>query len=251
MPAAYDTYDYPSYWEGREYEHQSELIAVSKFLQKIPRIGKTLDIGSGFGRLVPSYFYRAERIILADPSAKILKLAREKFNSPKIRFIHSKLENLDKKIKKNSVDLILLVRVLHHLENPDLALEKIASFLRSNGYLILEFANKRHGKSLLLEFFRGNFTFIMDIFPKEVGVTKKTKKKKIPFKNYHPDVIKEILRKNGFKIIEIRSVSNIRSPFIKKILPLDLLVFFERNLQRLLAKFYFGPSIFILAKKIK
>ena len=33
MPAAYDKYDYPSYWIGRDYEHGSEVIAIEGFLK--------------------------------------------------------------------------------------------------------------------------------------------------------------------------------------------------------------------------
>ena len=37
MSPAYDTYDYLSYWEKREYEHESEVIALSAFLKKIAK----------------------------------------------------------------------------------------------------------------------------------------------------------------------------------------------------------------------
>jgi hypothetical protein len=53
MPAAYDTYDYPSYWEGRDYEHGSEEIAIKGFLNRIAKIKTALEIGAGYGRLVP------------------------------------------------------------------------------------------------------------------------------------------------------------------------------------------------------
>ena len=64
MPAAYDSFDYPSYWEGREYEHNSELIALRRLISLIPKIDTLLEIGAGFGRLTPEYLYRAKRIIL-------------------------------------------------------------------------------------------------------------------------------------------------------------------------------------------
>lgn len=253
MSTAYDTYDYPSYWQGREYEHEAEVIAIKSFLEKIPKIKKILDIGAGYGRLIPipTYFYRADKIILADPSSKFLKLAKERFPSPKILFIKSTLENLQKKMRRNSVDLIILVRVLHHIKDPDLALKNINLILKKNGFLILEFANKRHFKSLVKEFLRGNFTFLMDIFPIELGNKKRKAPKTLPFKNYHPDLIKDLLKKNNFKVVQTRSVSNIRSVFIKKILPKEFLISLEKNLQTTLAPISFGPSVFILAQKTK
>jgi len=75
MAAAYDTYDYPGYWIGREYEHEAEIFAIKSFLKKIPVIKNVVEIGAGFGRLVPAYFFRARRVVLTDPSSKLLKIA--------------------------------------------------------------------------------------------------------------------------------------------------------------------------------
>lgn len=254
MPAAYDSYNYPQYWEGREYEHKAEIIAINELLAKVPKISSILDIGAGFGRLVPTYLHRVSKITLIDPSAKLLKIARGRLkNSPslkykKIRFIQSKLENLPKKIRSESVDLVLLVRVLHHLKDIDEAFFVIEKLTKKKGFLILEFANKRHVKAIISEFIKGNLTYLLDIFPKELGL-KKTKASKLPFMNYHPDAIVEILKKHKFKIMEIRSVSNIRNPVLKHIIPLDILLNLEKILQRPLARICFGPSIFILARK--
>ena len=250
MGAHYDTYDYPSYWIGRQYEHEAEVVAIKSFLQRIPKIDTILEIGAGFGRLTPSYLYRARKIILSDPSAKLLGIARDSFGERKnIKIIQSKVENLSQKIAKESVDLIIVVRVLHHLEDPEKFFNIAAGLLKKNGYLILEFANKRHLKAALIEFFKGNFTFTLDIFPKEVKGTKGKKKSALPFLNFHPDIVKHMLKERGFLIKEGRSVSNIRSYLLKKILPCESLVAIERFLQVPLYLISFGPSIFLLAQK--
>jgi len=44
-------------------------------------------------------------------------------------------------------------------------------------------------------------------------------------------------------------VSNFRSQFLKKIIPEKILLFMEDKLQKPFGKLFFGPSIFILAKK--
>lgn len=251
MPAAYDTYDYPAYWQGREYEHESEVIAIKAFLKKIPKIKKILEIGAGFGRLTPLYEYRANKIILADPSSKLLKIAREQMTGKKVRFVHSKIENIKDQLRKNCVDLIVVVRVLHHIENLDEALTIIQELVKKNGYLILEFANKEHLKATLSEFLKGNLTFPLDIFPLDKRSSKSVKKNTLPFVNYHPGQIMEKLESLGFAVIEKRSVSNIRSTIIKRILPKELLLFFEKYLQIPLSHINFGPSIFILAKNTR
>ena len=248
MAAAYDTYDYPSYWEGREYEHGSEIICLKAYLDRIPKIKSLLEVGTGFGRLTPTYFYRANKIILSDPSAKLLKLARERFTHKKVRFIQSKVENLPGKIRGKSIDVAICVRVLHHIKDLKLAFSVTRRLLKKDGYLILEFPNKCHSKATIAEFLRGNFTFLLDIFPKELK-SSKSRKKTLPFLNYHPDLIKEELTSQGFKIIESRSVSNVRSVALKKVLQTNILLSIERYLQKPLAKINFGPSIFVLAQK--
>ena len=249
MSAAYDTYDYPSYWEGRDYEHGSEVLAIKRFLTKIPKITKILEVGAGYGRLAPSYLFRAKQTVLTDPSSVLLKIARESLQYENIKFIHTGIENLPNKIRSKSVDVAILVRVLHHLDDTDKAFKIINKVLKDKGYFILEFANKCHFKATFLEFLRGNFTFGLEIFPKDLRTKKSMKKGTIPFLNFQPDTIKDKLEAAGFKIIETRSVSNFRTSFLKNILPTSLLLSIENFLQPILAKVVFGPSIFVLAQK--
>jgi ubiquinone/menaquinone biosynthesis C-methylase UbiE len=250
MAAHYDQFDYPGYWAGRDYENASEIIAIKNFLAQISRIKTVLDIGAGYGRLTPAYQYRAKKIILSDPSSKLLSVAKKKLNKQNIKYLHSKIENLCSKIRPKSVDLVLMVRVLHHLTNIDVAFEKINRMLDSHGYFILEFANKRHFKACISEFCKGNFTYPSDIFPKDRRCAQSVKNNALPFVNYHPDLIMKKLSEHGFEIVEKRSISNIRIPLAKKLFTLDLLQELESFLQKPLSLFNFGPSIMLLARKI-
>lgn len=247
MPAAYDNFDYPSYWDGREYEHKAEVIALEEFLKQIPEIHRLMEIGAGYGRLTPYYEYRANQVYLVDSSSGLLKLARKRYaDLQKFRLIHSKIENVGKKIQSKSMDLIIVVRVLHHVEDLQNFIENVGKYLTPGGYLILEFPNKKNIKSVLREISRGNLTYPLDIFPKDIKGEDETS---IPFKNYHPDIIKSLLQQNNFEILQTRSVSNIRNTFLKKHLPIDFLLFLEKSLQTVLSYISFGPSMFILAKK--
>jgi ubiquinone/menaquinone biosynthesis C-methylase UbiE len=252
MPAHYDYYDYPSYWQDREYEHNAEIIALREMFAKIPKIKSLIDIGAGYGRLTPEYSYRVKKIVLCDPSARLLKIARKNFGKSKnIEFVQSKIENLGRHFRGASFDAAIMVRVIHHIEDPDKAIKIIAKILKKRGYLIIEHANKRHFKATMSEILKGNFTFPLDIFPRDVRCPKNIKKKTIPFINYHPDDINKMLKDNGFEIIERRSVSNFRNSFLKHLLPPDLLLSLEKKFQNILEKINFGPSIFILARKIE
>src|SRR3990167_6402960 len=97
---------------------------------------------------------------------------------------------------------------------------------------------------------KGNFTFSIDISPYDIRSSRSKKQNTLPFINYHPDFIEKKLKDFEFSLIEKRSVSNIRSPFAKKFFSLNTLVSLEKFLQKPLAKINFGPSIFILARKI-
>lgn len=250
MPAAYDTFDYPSYWIGRDYEHKSEVLVIKNFLQKIPKIHTILEIGAGFGRLAVAYSFRAKKIILSDPSSRTLKVARETLKNKKnIKYLHSSLENLPSKVRPGSVDLIVMVRVLHHISNIEEAFKIINRCLSHGGYFIFEFANKKHIKATLRNVLNGNLSFLKDKSTTDIRSKKSIRLNTIPFLNYHPEKIKDILNNYGFDILEKRSVSNIRSPLAKRLFSVDFLVYFEALLQKPLSYLDFGPSIFILARK--
>lgn len=251
MPAAYDTYNYPSYWECRGYEHKAEVMAIKYFLSKIKKIKTILEVGSGFGRHIPTYSFRAQKLIISDPSAKLLKIARENHGLNKnITFLQSSLLTLPNHIRAGTVDVIIMIRVIHHLNNLEKSFATLNKLIKKGGFLILEFPNKRNLKAIFKEFSLGNFTFPIDIFPKDLRSRRSIKKNDLPFFNYHPEKINELLANYGFKIIEKRSVSNLRySPF-KKLLSTEILISFEKILQKPLSVISFGPSIFILAQKI-
>lgn len=250
MPAAYDNYDYPAYWKGRDYEHASEFLAIKRFLSKIPKINRCIEIGAGFGRLLPAYQFRVKKIVLTDPSAKLISKAKAKYkNHNNIEFIQSTLDNIQNTKKAKSFDLCIMVRVLHHIENIDKAFKTISNLLKNKGYLILEFPNKSHVKASLKNLCRGNFTYPLNIFPLDIRSKKNIRQNTLPFINYHPEQIKEKLHNAGFEIIETRSVSNIRSSFMKRFFPISFLLDLERILQIPLSRINFGPSYFILAKK--
>ncbi|QQS38374.1 class I SAM-dependent methyltransferase [Candidatus Woesebacteria bacterium] len=249
MSAHYDSYDYPSYWEGRTYEHEAEVSAIKYLLNKIAHIRTVIDIGAGYGRLSPLYIHRARKIILTDPSSKLLKIARLKLPNKKVIFLQAKAETLPDKLRKKSADLVICVRVAHHINDIDTLLKITNDLLVNNGYFIFEFANKRHLKAIFSEFIQGNFTFALDIFPIDLRSKRAKKQHTLPFVNYHPDVIKRKLVQNGFVIKEVLSVSNIRSAFLKKHMSVNNLIEIEKLLRKPFSKFSLGPSVFILARK--
>ena len=244
MKTPYDLYNYPHYWEGREYEDLAEKRALKVFFSQIPpsKRNKIIDIGAGFGRHTPVYAPLFKNCLLLDPSEKLLDEAKSKLKRfSNLEFKLGRAEKLP--LKQAQFEAALIVRMIHHLSEPKKAFLEAQRALKPQGYLILEFANKIHFRSKLKAWLRGDFSFGKNLEPSELG------DKGIPFLNHHPQKIENDLKKSGFKIINRLSVSNFRTLFFKKILPLKVILWLEAVSQKPLAKINFGPSIFLLCQK--
>lgn len=250
LKAFYDDpeYCYKKYWLGRSYEDQAERIAIKKLFSLIPKKNTLLDLGGGFGRLTSEYTGLFEKCVLMDPSEKLLKEAKKlceryKNFSVKKGFIE------DLSLDEKKFDVVITVRTLHHLNNLGTAIEKISKIISPGGYFILEFANKIRFKSILRAVCSLNLSFFTSHIPCNIS----QKKEFVPFYSYHPNQIKTLLLTNGFSITKVLSVSNLRHPLFKKLFSLNFLLRLESLTSSAFSNFpllrFFGPSIFILAKK--
>jgi ubiquinone/menaquinone biosynthesis C-methylase UbiE len=240
------SFDYQKYWQEREYENTAERIALKRILKIIGKKEKLLDIGGGYGRLVPEYIKNFKNCLIIDPSEKLLSQAKKLcYKYKNLSLQKGIIEKIPQ--KNESFDVVLCVRTFHHLENPRQAIKEINRVLKPQGFLILEFANKIRFKNILKAILKLNFKFLVDHKPEKIG------KSKIPFYSYHPNQIKTILLSENFDILKTFSVSNFRSPLIKKIIPLKILIKLESLCSLVFSSFpllkFWGPSIFILAQK--
>ena len=241
------SFSYPKYWQKRKYEHFSEAIALKRLFELIPSSsrGDLIDIGAGFGRLAEIYLKSFKRCVLIDPSRKLLTRAKKNLKGEKnVEFRLGTVEKIP--FKEGIFDLVVMIRVAHHLEDLEKAFNEISRVLKPGGFFILEFANKNHFKAKLFSPFSSyqrQKAFCLD--PIDIS----SKKRKIPFINYHPLWIKKEVEKSNFKVITKLSVSNLRFSGFEKLLPLKLLIWIERNFQPFLGKIDFGPSIFLLLRK--
>ena len=246
----YNLIDYSSYWQNREYEREAEKIALEKLFSRIPgKEQKTiLERGGGFGRLAAIYAPFFKDVIFLEPSEKLLKEAQVNLAAQRnLAFLAGRGEAIPQKNK--STDAALMVRVSHHFQDLNPVLKEINRILKPQGFLILEFANKIHFKARLRAMRKGDFSFCKNLTPFDQR-RQSRKDPEVVFLNHHPQAVLNALSENNFKVKKILSVSNFRSPFLKKVLPQKWLLFWEKNTQSILAPFWFGPSIFILARKI-
>jgi ubiquinone/menaquinone biosynthesis C-methylase UbiE len=238
------THNYLKYWEGREYENAAEELAIKRLL-KGKHFKHAVDVGGGFGRLCVLLENYADKVTLAEPSQQQLDIAKDFLkNHPEVD--RQLLQAADLKFKGGSIDLLTMVRVMHHLPNPEPELAEIARVLGNDGYAIIEVANYTHARNRLKHLLRGKK---MPTEPVSLRPVSKNGKNDIPFVNHNPQTVIKQMAHAGLKVERVLSVSNLRSPGLKKILPRGLMLSVENIMQPLLANSYFGPSVFFLVKK--
>lgn len=239
-------YNYLHYWDGRDYEHASEQIAIKRLLRG-RKFSHAVDIGGGYGRLCVFLKKYADKVTLAEPSKKQLEIAVDYLKDyPDIEQQLMQADNL--KFKTNSVDLITMIRVMHHLPDPSKEFAEIARALKKDGYLILEVANYAHARNRIKYALRRQK---LPAKPVDIRSPENQREDEVPFVNHNPKTVIKQLAHAGLKAERVLSVSNLRSPGLKKILPLRLMTAAEYVLQPLLSKMYFGPSTFLFVRRVK
>lgn len=239
-------HNYLHYWEGRDYENDAEVIAIKRFL-KGKRFKHAVDIGGGYGRLCVLLSEYADKVTLAEPSQQQLDIAKE-FLKDYPRIERKLMQVDDLKFKDSSVDLIMMIRVMHHLPDPSIGFAEIARALTPDGYFLLEIANYAHGRNRLKYALKGQK---LPTEPVDIRSAKNRKASEIAFVNHNPKTVIKQLAHAGFKVERTLSVSNLRSPTLKKLIPESAMLSVEKTLQTALAKSYFGPSTFLLIRKAR
>jgi SAM-dependent methyltransferase len=237
-------FNYQDYWRGRDYEHAAEQAAIDRLLAG-RRFRRAIDVGGGYGRLARHLARYADEVILAEPSAQQLGLARSYLrNAPEVRCLPAQARDLG--LPDESVDAAVLVRVLHHIPAPEAEIAEIARVLRPGGTLLLEFANLGHALNRVRYALRGRR---IPRAPVPVGAPAGRGLRGVPFVNHHPKEILALLERAGFAVEAVLSGSNLRSPALKRVLTTAAMLWVERRLQPALAPLYFGPSIWLRLRK--
>lgn len=238
-------HNYLKYWEGREYEHAAEEIAIARML-KDKKFHTAVDVGGGYGRL--SVFLRnfSDKVILAEPSQQQLDIAKDFLKGkPSVETRLAQAEALP--CEDGEADLVLVVRVLHHLPDPMPAFNEIHRVLKKDGYFLLEFANNAHFKNRIKYAAKLKK---MPLEPVDIRSEENKRDDEIPFVNHNPKIVKKQLAQAGFKLEKQLSASNFRSTTFKKLFGKKALLSLENATQSPLAHLYFGPSTVYLLRKV-
>ncbi|MEO7364303.1 MAG: class I SAM-dependent methyltransferase, partial [Candidatus Saccharimonadales bacterium] len=228
----------------RQYEHASEEVAIRRLLRG-RRFKNAVDIGGGYGRLCLLLEQFSDKVTLAEPSQQQLDIAKD-FLKDHPEVDRRLMQADDLSFKDGSIDLLTMIRVMHHLPDPSAEFSEISRVLSDSGYAIIEVANYAHFRNRLKHLVRGQ-----RLPTKPVDIRSKANRRsdEISFVNHNPKTVIRQLQLANLKVVSTLSVSNLRSPRLKKMLPHVVMMSVERLLQRPLASSYFGPSVFFLVRK--
>jgi len=245
-PAFYDDegFNYMNFWSGRAYEHKSEVIAIRRLLS-----GRTFehaaDIAGGYGRLSAVLSEFADKVTLVDSSSRQLALAADFLaDHPGVEKRLMDAAKLD--FPDSSVDLVAMIRVMHHLPDPAAELAEVNRILRPGGTAIVEVANLAHGLNRVRHMVRRERLPVSAIDIRSEAVRARGG---IPYVNHHPASVARQFRAAGLQVERVLSVSNLRHPLLKKALPDRTILAAEKMAQARLARIQFGPSLFFLLRK--
>ena len=234
----YEGSDYQtSFWDQgeREYEDQVEAVALSRLLPKQGQL--LLEVGAGAGRNTPRY-QGFERVVLLDYSRTQLEQAQERLGEDK-RFIYVAADAYRLPFVPGLFDAATMIRTLHHMADAPRVLGQVRQVLHPGAVFILEFASKRHLKSILRYALRRQSWDPFSPEPIEFA--------ELNF-DFHPKTVQTWLGENKFEVERILTVSHFRLGIFKRLLPTGLLVKMD-SLAQFTGKFWqLTPSVFVRAR---
>lgn len=246
-------YDYSTYWSSRNYEHQAEVHLLNKLFQS-QHGDWFLDIGGSYGRLASVYYDKYKHPVVLDYSLKTLQrnyITLKKIY-PNLILIAANAYHLP--FKDNSFDGALMVRVLHHILEPDQYFKELYRALNPSGYYVQEFANKINLKARIKALLHFNWSIFSESpyqQPTASNFEGTKQGEQTIFRNYHPQYIKKLLTENHFEIYGKHGCSYLRSQKIKKVIGEKMLLRIEYFLQNLLPTSNIPPSLVYNCKAIK
>lgn len=131
----YEGSDYQQvFWDKgeREYEDQVEAVAIRRLLNQPGE--RLLEIGAGAGRNTPRY-RTYQRIVLLDYSISQLEQAQARLGENE-RYLYVAADAYNLPFVTGLFDAATMIRTLHHLAEPKLALQQVRRVLKDGGFFL-------------------------------------------------------------------------------------------------------------------
>lgn len=190
---------------------------------------KILEIGAAYGETL--YYLKESGIASEAVGVDIFEDVKNKQNYKSIdRFIFGDIEKIELSEYIQNFDLILLPDVLEHLFEPKSVLEKLKTYLKEDGQIILSMPNIRHYSAIYKIVFKGDFRY------EESGIFDYTHVRFYCRKN-----IQELLETSGYKVLKQESsIKNFKGKSVAKLINLITFGIFEE---------FFSYQYFFVIKK--
>ena len=119
---------------------RGELFGATTDLQLLPALldpdVAVGDLGCGSGRLAATIAPYARSVVAVDASPEMLDVARSRLSVfDNVQVVEGQIEDLP--LESGSLDLALVVHLLHHVADPSAALAEVARVLRPGGRLVI------------------------------------------------------------------------------------------------------------------
>jgi hypothetical protein len=134
-----------------------------------------------------------------------------------------------------------MIRTLHHMADAPAALEQIRRVMQNQGVFILEYANKRNLKAILRYLLGWQDWNPFSPHPVEFAEL---------HYDFHPRTIRKWLRDLDFRIDDQLTVSYFRIDYLKRNVPLPILVVLDSIAQYTGYLFQLSPSVFVRSKAV-
>lgn len=236
----YEGSDYQSRFWGqadRAYEDQAEAIALRRLLPA--GRGRLLEVGAGAGRHTGRY-RGYEQIVLLDYSRDQLMQAKARLGeSSRLVYVEGDVYRLP--FAPGAFGAATMIRVLHHMAEPQAALTQVRATLAAGAVFVLEYANKRNLKAILRWALGRQGWNPFDPEPVEFAP--------LHF-DFHPEAVRTWLDNSQFQIEALLTVSHFRQAMLKRLIPLPWLVWLDSLAQHTGRWWQLSPSVFVRARAV-
>ena len=131
----YERFDYSTVWKGRGIED----IAEKKIVSGWANGGNGLELGGGFGRITSSLEHRVDNMFMLDYSLRNLRNASARLTETTL--VRTSLDE-GLPFDDSVFDFVALIRVIHHVPDPDSVLAEVVRVTRDGGTFVLGIANE-------------------------------------------------------------------------------------------------------------
>ena len=154
----YDQTEIPSSYDAaRGYDPATLAIWLSHITAHVPTetVSSVLDLGCGTGRFSTALANQYDASVIGvDPSEKMLEQTRKKIGDSRVSFIRASAERIP--LADDSVDMIFMSMVLHHLTNWSAVAGECHRVLNVSGYVVLRNSTSDQAESFpYINFFPG------------------------------------------------------------------------------------------------